>query len=231
MFELVLAPLLPLAAPCTVTVQPAVLLAGADVFLTDILGPASAACAPGGAATASPIARIPASAMRVELSRAQLAGLAHRQIPGLEVACGSPSDCGATVVLVAARRETDGAVECAVLVRARAGGEIIAPVDTAPANCAEGAGAPPVRYDPRDQVLRAAQALEPGTPLGRIRPPAPPGLLAGDTVTVASQVGPVRVEQDAVLLQAARAGEKVFVRTASGSTLSVEVPAGQEASP
>ena len=231
MFELVLAPLLPLTPPCNVTAQPAVLLAGADVFLADILGPGAAACAPGDSAAALPIATIPASAMRVELSRAQLAGLARRQIPGLEVACGSPSDCGATVVLVAARRETDDAEDCAVLVRARAEGEIIAPADTAPANCAEGVGAPPLKYDPRDQVLRAAQALEPGTPLGRIRTSAPPGFLAGDTVTVASQAGPVRVEQDAVLLQAARAGEKVFVRTASGSTLSVEVLAGQEASP
>lgn len=231
MFELVLAPLLPPAPTCTVTAQPAVLLTGADVFLTDILASGGAGCAADESARGALIARIPASATRVELSRVQLVDLARRKVPGLELECGSPLDCGATVVLVAARRETDGAEDCAVLVRARAEGEIIAPADTAPANCAEGVAAPPLEYDLRDQVLRAAEALEPGTLLGRIRPPAPPGLLAGDIVTVASQAGPVRVEQDAVLLQAARAGEKVFVRTASGSTLSVEVPAGQEASP
>ncbi|WP_291198156.1 hypothetical protein [Hyphomonas sp.] len=80
-------------------------------------------------------------------------------------------------------------------------------------------------------VLRAAALLEAGTNVGRVRPAAPPERLSGEAVTVTSLVGVVRVDQTATLLQPARSGAAVFVRTSSGAVLSVEVPSSGETAP
>jgi hypothetical protein len=227
-FELLPDPMLRHSAPCAVTSQAVLTLAGREISLQDILDTDSETCGLVEVTPGAPIAQIAGVGRRAELSRGQLASLARRQHPGLTISCGSPEECAVTVTVVTRGPGDGGEPRCSVLVTSKASGELVAPEDAAPADCLAAAGTAALEYDAGARVLRAARPLEPGTHLGRVRPAAPPEHFSGETVTIATVVGPVRVEQNGVLLQAARPGEVVFVRTASGAALPVQLPVLQE---
>ena len=115
---------------------------------------------------------------------------------------------------------------CLRVTQALAVGEVPAPRDFVPAACGDAKPVRAVRYDAALRAARLARALQPGDIIAAI----PPGLMAGigpgDILSVESHVGPVVVQRQAEALQPAHPGQKLFVRTADGTVMSVRYPGG-----
>ncbi|HWA90283.1 MAG TPA: hypothetical protein VG889_09630 [Rhizomicrobium sp.] len=79
----------------------------------------------------------------------------------------------------------------------------------------------PYRYDRAGGIARLTREVA----AGEVLRPAPELDVAmvrpGDTLELTSGAGPVRIERDVTALQAARPGQRLFVRAADGQVLSV----------
>jgi hypothetical protein len=115
---------------------------------------------------------------------------------------------------------------CLRATHAMAAGAVPTAKDFAPAPCDGNKRASAIRYDVALRAARLSRTLQPD----EIIPAIPPALMAGvgpgDTLTVQAHVGPVVVQREVEALQAAHPGQKLFVRAADGTVMSVIYPGG-----
>lgn len=167
------------------------------------------------------VATIPAGRTQVSLSRAALAGLVRRNVPGLRAAA-LPGDGSVTFRSAAAKAEKAKG-PCLSLAQPVAEGAALKAEDVTEVACGDGAAVAALRYDRRASAVRASAPLSAGTMLGRVALTSGPDVEAGAKLTLVSAIGPVRIERHVEALQAGRSGSRVFVRDADGQVLAVSL--------
>lgn len=172
------------------------------------------------------LARLPDGRHSVTLSRPALAALIRRSLPGISVASvdGGPI----TLRRAAPAAATEPAGHCLVLVNPVAAGALLSAADAAPAPCPRIPPAAALGYQRQNRAVRAETDLAAGTPLGRIRLPASPGVAAGERLMLTSTAGPVRIRREVTALQPGRGGGRLFVRTDDGEILAAPVAEAAE---
>jgi len=109
---------------------------------------------------------------------------------------------------------------------AMAAGAVPTPKDFAPAACEAVKPAAVTRYDTTLRAARLSRALQPNEVIAAIPAAMMAGVSPGDTLSVQVRVGPVVVEREVEALQPAHPGQKLFVRAADGTVMSVRYPGG-----
>jgi len=168
-----------------------------------------------------PVARLRPGQGQVVLAARRMAERARALMPAL-----SPWLTDATDVAVTVRRSRSTAAAaattaCARLERPVAAGAVPGEQDLVPTACgAEPAPAHTLRYDTRLGMVRAARDLKAGETV--ISPPtfALAQVTAGQRLHVRAQVGSVTIQRDVEAVRTARAGPRLFVRTADGAVFS-----------
>lgn len=163
------------------------------------------------------VALLPAGRTGATLSRRALADLVRRGA-GVAVAAGDGEE-----ITLRLRRHAPGE-SCFALARPIPRGVALAAGDVAPTACRSGDRAARVRLDRAGGTVRAAEDLAEGAYLGPLTLPRPPAVRPGETVTLSSIAGPVRIDRSATALQPGRAGGRIFVRTEDGAVLAADVP-------
>lgn len=169
-----------------------------------------------GEAGAIEIARLPAGRSSMPLSRAAVAALVRRAVPGMELA-----EAGAGLITFRRAAASAPSSPCFVTRKAVAVGEAVGSDDVVPGAC--GVLDAPVRYDARTGSIVAARRIEAGEPIGRALPRSAPDVAGGEALTLISRSGPVTVERRVAALQAGRRGGRVFVRAEGGRAFAVPV--------
>lgn len=165
------------------------------------------------------VAMLPERRRTVTVSRAALAGLIRRAVPGLVIRHGA----GAMTLRLPAP-SARASRPCFALAAPVAQGALLRPSGLAETACAgPDRGGTAVRLDRRTGALRAAAALPAGAYLGRIAVPSPPDIERGQRLTVVSTAGPVRIERQAVALQNGLNGRRAFVQDADGQVFPAPV--------
>lgn len=82
-----------------------------------------------------------------------------------------------------------------------------------------------VVYDRHDQQVRAGVDIEPGDYLGPLALRDVGTFVAGDTLLLTVDIGPVRIERIVWAAQPSRGHEEIFVRDEAGSAFAVPVAA------
>lgn len=158
------------------------------------------------------IARLPDGSARIELTRAQLASLAVRAVPGLAVETGQGS-----VSFIRAehmRRPGPACFEAAVPVVA---GAPITRSDAIRTGCDDTRMAARLRFDPSSRSALAAGPVAVGDYLGAVRLGDAPTVRRGDLLTLRSRSGPVTIERSVIAMQPAHTPDrKVFVKDEDG---------------
>ena len=169
-----------------------------------------------------PVARLRAGQGHVVLAARRVAERARALMPALGPWLTDPTDLAVTVRRGGpTARGATATAACARLERPVAAGAVPAEQDLTPAAC----GAEPsldhtLRYDTRIGMVRAARDLKAGETV--ISPPAfaLAQVTAGQRLHVRAQVGSVTVQRDVEAVRTARAGPRLFVRTADGAVFS-----------
>lgn len=196
-----------------------IVLRGRDVRLADVAALAGFRPAAHPRFATRVLASIPRGRTRLSMTREALAGLVGRSVPGLAGRL-TPGAGAVTFHVLSKLAEPNGVQgDCYATAQAVAQGTALTPADIVAVPCEAEPNVAPIRFDRRASAVRASVALAAGTRLGRIALPAAPDVDRGDRLTLASTVGPVRVERQVVALQAGRAGGRVFVRDAEGQVL------------
>lgn len=165
------------------------------------------------------VAMLPESRRLLTVSRAALAGLIRRAVPGLVIRHGAGA-----MILRSPAPSARFSRPCFALAGPVAQGALLRPSDLAEAACDdEDLGSAAVRLDRRTGAVRAAGALPAGAYLGRIAVPTPPDIARGEPLTLVSTAGPVRIERQAVALQNGLNGRRAFVRDADGQVFTAPV--------
>lgn len=208
--------LLVLAPSASVVAGDRVELATREVRLVDIAewqGPAELG--------ALVIARLPEGRASVLLSRAELAGLIRRSIPGIEVTVGTAGS-----ILLEGPAKAGDSRRCLEMMVSKAAGETLVAGDAISAACPDAMPGPAVRFDDRASANVAIRPIEAGTVIPDARLAEAPALRRGSPLSLASTVGPVTIERPVTLAQDARARDRrVFVRTNDGEILAAAINA------
>lgn len=164
------------------------------------------------------IALLPRGRNSITVSRAALASLVGRSVPALRAVPGS--DKSPVTIRTTAKPAEPAKTSCVALSRPVAEGEAltVADVVSAPCDTRERLHA---RFDRVGSLTRAAADLPAGTPLGRLTLPETAGVDRGDSLTLISTVGPVRIQRKVVAVQPGRAGSRIFVQDQEGQVLTV----------
>jgi hypothetical protein len=169
------------------------------------------------------IATLPPGRDSVTIERSALAGLLRRAVPGFRV---ESADEGTVALRAAAAERADR--RCLELINPVAAGAIIDAEDVVAIECRDGEGAVGIAYDRIAAAPRAAADLAAGHYLGRVVLGPAGGADAGAALTLASTIGPVRIERRVVALQPARQGGRLFVRTEDGEVLVAAIAAERD---
>ena len=164
------------------------------------------------------IALLPRGRNSVTLSRAALAGLVGRSVPALSAVPGA--DESPVTIRTTAKPTESARPSCVALSRPVAEGEALTVADVAAAPCDKPERSH-VRFDRTGSMTRAAADLPAGTPLGRLTLPEAAGVDRGDSLTLISTIGPVRIQRKVVAVQPGRAGSRIFVQDQEGQVLTV----------
>ncbi len=105
---------------------------------------------------------------------------------------------------------------CRVMRAAVEAGGIVDLSNTEPGACPADQAKPRVRYDMAARVARAKGAMPAREAIGRVYLPARPLVEVGSRLVITAMVGPVRVSRQVTALQAARPGQRFFVRDEQG---------------
>lgn len=118
---------------------------------------------------------------------------------------------------------------CWVTTRAITSGAPVTAPDLARARCNTEVDTNLLRFDRISGLVIARTSIPKGTQLGTFAPSSA-AVGAGAVLTLRSRSGPVAIERQVTTLQPARSGERVFVRDASGTVISVPLVLGKEIS-
>lgn len=108
--------------------------------------------------------------------------------------------------------------------RALAAGKVPAAADLASADCGAGHPAAAVRYDAALRAARLSRPLQADEVIAAIPASMMADVVPGQILYVQIRVGPVVVQREVTALQPASPGQKLFVRAADGTVMSVRYP-------
>lgn len=131
---------------------------------------------------------------------------------------------GLFVVLALAAFPARASQTCMRATRALAAGAVPTTRDFVPISCGDAKPIAAVRYDPGLRAVRLFHALQPGDVVAAIPASLMAGVAPGETLYVQVHVGPVVVQRKVEALQPAHPGQKIFVRAADGTVMSVRYP-------
>jgi len=131
---------------------------------------------------------------------------------------------GLFIVLAVAAFPARASQTCMRATQARAAGAVPTTRDFVPVPCGDAKPAAAVRYDPTLRAVRLVHALQPGDVVAAIPASMMAGVGPGETLYVQVHVGPVVVQRQVEALQPAHPGQKLFVRSADGTVMSVRYP-------
>ena len=111
--------------------------------------------------------------------------------------------------------------QCLKVLTAQAPNSIPDPADFQGVACPERGLRPAFRHDANRGFVRVARPLERGEIVLRYAQFATDGVRPGQTLLLRFVSGPVQIEREVVALQAARPGQRLFVKAGDGQILSV----------
>lgn len=115
-----------------------------------------------------------------------------------------------------------GAGQCVATIRDVAAGEHLTVADLEAVACRDGSPSKVhIGFSAATRSAVAARPLPRGTYLGRLSAASAAILPKGSRVTLRAISGPAIIEREVVTLQAARSGQRVFVRDAKGQVFAV----------
>lgn len=165
------------------------------------------------------VVRITQAAMPQMLPRAFLTRRIRAQLPLL----AGWADRHLAAAYVVSYRRPDAADDgqCLRALSDIAEGDVLRAEKFVVSDCTQRVGAQAFyRYVPSERAVRARRAIGAGTVAPRFAGFESTLAYAGDELTLLASSGPVAVTRQIRLLQSARPGERVFVRTADGEVLS-----------
>lgn len=169
------------------------------------------------------IARLP-EGTALQVARADLARLIKRAVPGIEI---DGDTSGALSLGSTAPSREIPIRQCFEAQATIAVGEPILDEDVRAVACDPARAAAAVVRDANRGMATAAAAIKAGDYLGQLLVSEPPIVQRGDTLTLVSSVGPVRITRDVTALQAVPPGQhRLFVRTKDGSVFAAPIAAG-----
>jgi len=191
---------------------------GRDIHLSDI-----ALVAPTQSGNLDPIiARLPVGQRRVRLTRAQLADLIARAMPGAQVT----GETHEAVTIWSENNTPDAVSSCFRLAVRKSAGQLVSREDTEPATCEAGKQTAAIRYERDTGTVEASEDLEAGAYLGHVSLAAAPAVRRGQKIVIGGAVGPVQVQRTVVALQSVTAsGQRLFVRDGDGEVFAAKLSA------
>ncbi|HEX9933319.1 MAG TPA: hypothetical protein VGB08_10805 [Allosphingosinicella sp.] len=201
-------------------------LSGSELRVRDLAAVEGFAGLARGPAGPRIVAALPDGRAAIVTSRAALAALVRRSVPGIAIEVGD----GDRPVTIRRRHEASApAGRCAALAAPVEAGGAIAGEDLVEVPCEAGAAAAAVRFDRSTGNVRAAGDLDAGAYLGRLVVADGAAVEAGAALTLVSTVGPVTVARPVVAMQTGRRGARLFVRDEDGQVFAVRFDRGGEA--
>ena len=166
------------------------------------------------------IARLPGAWASLQLSRDQLGILIRRTVPSMTV----QGLAGGAVTLRAAPPASShiSPQRCLELQKSIAAGEAVTAADAIETRCDTVRSVAHIRLDRGSGVPVAAEGLQAGDYLGALHLADGPVVHRGQQMTLASAVGPFRIERSVTARQSAgRADRRIFVQDSDGEIFSV----------
>lgn len=137
-----------------------------------------------------------------------------------------PGTAGLLTMFALVALPAPGGPACMRATHTLAAGAVATAEDFLPVACGDTKPASGLRYDAAQHAARLVRSLQPGDVVAAV----PAALLAtvrpGDTLYVQVHVGPVVVQREVQALQAAKPGQKLFVRAANGTVMSARYGGG-----
>ena len=116
------------------------------------------------------------------------------------------------------------AATCVRATHALAAGAVPSAEDFAAADCGSEHPARAVRYDAAQRSARLSRPVKADEVIAAIPAAMLAGVVPGQTLYVQIRVGPVVVQREVTALQPASPGQRLFVRAADGTVMSVRYP-------
>lgn len=113
---------------------------------------------------------------------------------------------------------------CSQVVRPLRHGTFAGATDLTPARCPSIRPRSAFRYDPSAGAARATRDLTAGEVVPELPTFALPTVVPGQSIVLEVRIGAVRVARPVRALQAARPGQRLFVRAADDSVFAIECP-------
>jgi hypothetical protein len=213
-----------LIGACTLTTADAVDLKDRSLRVKDVV---QLDCVPEDARDslgAIVLGKLPSESAEIRLSHTDIAVLAERRIPGLDLTV--EEGLSEEVTLRAGRDIASTATPpCFAAAHPIAANQAISAGDLLPASCQGKDGRPPVHYDKANGVVRTAANLAQGDYLGRLSVPAQTYPDTGDELLLSVGLGPVRIERQVWAVQPAPNRGEMFVRDEAGVVFRVPLAA------
>lgn len=127
-------------------------------------------------------------------------------------------------ILTAAAASPAPGAPCLRALRPLPAGEAPTAADFAPAACGPRPPRPAFVLDTRSRTARSARDLAEGEIVPALPSFAFAAVRPGQAVWIETRVGPVVVQRQVQAVQAARAGQRVFVKDAAGAVFAAELP-------
>jgi hypothetical protein len=175
------------------------------------------------------IAELPGSVSNVVISAGELARLAERRVPGLDLV---PRVDPSRQVVVEARPSAliqTASIACYRTFRSVRAGRAISGDDLSPAECEPGQLKAQLSFDKANKIVRAAGDIGPGVYVGRLSVPERAFPDTGDKLVLSVGLGAVEVKRQVRAAQPAPFGGAIFVRDETGALFRAPVaPSGIE---
>jgi hypothetical protein len=156
----------------------------------------------------------------VSLQRDALAALIRRRAP---ILAGIEGD--QRLIRFDRQRIAGASPHCAFARAPLPAGAILTEADVERAPCSASNETASLDYDRLNQILRTRESVSAGGSFGRLAPLPAAAIESGAPIAFVASVGVVRIERRVAAAQSARAGERIFVRAASGETFALPFPA------
>jgi len=200
-------------------------VSGPEVRLGELADLAGLPAALRARATQVEVARFAPGQRQLTLSVETLSASARARLPALAGVLPTPAAGTVTVTRPPAAQGDPPPIRLQACVRLRrplAADAVLAVDDAEAAVCAAPSAA--FRYDPSLGLARATRNLAPGELVAAPAVAAMASAAPGARLYLATQVGPVRVEREVIVVQPARGGEALFVQGAVGGVFAVPAP-------
>jgi hypothetical protein len=163
------------------------------------------------------ITKLPRAPRDVVTSAGELAGLAKRRVPGLDLA--PPADPSRLIVIEAGPSvlPRSASTACYRTSRSVGAGKAISGDDLSPTACEADQPKAQLSFDRANKVVRAASDIGPGVYVGRLSVPERAFPDTGDELVLSIGLGAVAIERQVRAAQPSPSGGSIFVRDETGA--------------